>query len=324
MRRVKILLACFLTASSASAWDLFGHHVVCAIAWEEMDEPTRQGVIDVLLDAPKSSDIKSLLPPGSRPYAARSRELFLKTCAWADLVRDELLPERKELYDHPDWHYVNRFWTPQGAGFKLLPERGTLGKLVERLEVAARSAANGSRPASERAIDVAWILHLVGDVHQPLHSSGRVTERDPEGDRGGNDFKLDDLEAVNLHAFWDSILTRSRRKHHSESYFSWVTRVASELAEAHPRDRFGEEIGSKDFDEWSRAAAMLAMTEAYPSYLVRDSAPPREYQSRVFAVASRQGALAGYRLAELLEQIFREALTASGSSAAWACNGRGS
>ena len=54
----------------------------------------------------------------------------------------------------------------------------------------------------DRAMLTAWIFHLVGDIHQPLHSSTLVSQRlFPEGDRGGNSIKL--KQSYNLHALWD-------------------------------------------------------------------------------------------------------------------------
>jgi hypothetical protein len=304
---MKTLVAGFVLLFSTeplSAWDLFGHHVVGAIAWEQMDDSTRRAVSELLLQAPPDSDIPGLLPPGGRPYDVRARELFIKAQGWADLVRDEIWSNRKERYDHPSWHYVNHFWTPTASGPRPLPEKGTLGELVDRLEASKRASSDRDLPASERAVALAWVLHLSGDVHQPLHSSARVTEVDPNGDRGGNDFALDDEESSNLHAFWDSILRRARRQRHSESYFAWVSRVAAELSGLHPESSLAGEVANGSVEEWSRSGATIAMTTAYPDYLIRGAAPPKRYQDEVFEKATRRAALAGYRLARFLNEVY--------------------
>jgi hypothetical protein len=229
----------------------------------------------------------------------------VKAAGWSDLVRDEVWSKRKERYDHPVWHFVNRFWTPTAAGPKRLPEKGTLGELELRLRESEARVRDSSLAASDRAIALAWILHLVGDVHQPLHSSGRVTERDPDGDRGGNAFVLDDLESPNLHAFWDMILTRSRRQRYSESYFAWVDRVAREIDSLHPEGSLELELKNRSFADWSEAGVAIAMKSAYPDHLTRDAAPPPRYQEEVFAASARQVVLAGHRLARLLEEALR-------------------
>lgn len=52
-----------------------------------------------------------------------------------------------------------------------------------------------------------FLLHLVGDIHQPLHSTARVNEDYPRGDKGGNAFPLPShYGAKNLHAVWDKVL----------------------------------------------------------------------------------------------------------------------
>ena len=214
MRVSKVVFFAICCASSASAWDRVGHLVVDAIAWEHMSEPTRERAVEILRAAPRDA---GLALSGFGP-----RELFVRSGYWPDVVRDEAWPVRKEKYDHPTWHYVNHFWREDGTP---LPEMGLNGELLERLEALAGTVPD--------AVELAWLLHLVGDVHQPLHSSARVTNAEPHGDRGGNDFALDDPESWgNLHAFWDSIQMRARRKHHSEGYPAWVDRIAGEIHNA--------------------------------------------------------------------------------------------
>jgi hypothetical protein len=299
--------ALILLPPSVRAWDLFGHHVVGALAWENLSPSTRLAACELLQKAPADSDLPGLLPPGPRPFEARCRELFIKAQGWADLVRDEVWSNRKERYDHPEWHYVNHFWTEGPSGPRALPERGTLGELSTRLEESISRVGSSALPAPERAVSFAWVLHLTGDAHQPLHSSGRVTPQDPKGDRGGNDFALDDLESPNMHALWDSILRRARRQSHGESYFRWVSRVAGEVAAAHPRALLAGEAGVESPVAWSKEGAALAMSSAYPAYLERNAPVPKRYENEAFGISRRQAALAGYRLALVLERSLARA-----------------
>jgi len=299
-----LVLAAFVAhPGSLFAWDLFGHHVVGAVAWEELSPSTRLSVCELLQKAPADSDLPGLMPPGPRPLDARCRELFIKAQGWADLVRDEIWSKRKERYDHPEWHYVNHFWIPGPSGPRALPERGTLGELSARLSESISRVGNTSLPAPERAIALAWVLHLTGDAHQPLHSSGRVTSLEPKGDRGGNDFVLDDLESPNLHALWDSILRRARCQSHAESYFRWVSRVAVEVTTLHAKESLAREIAIESEEAWSKEGAAIAMRSAYPEYLERNAPLSKRYQDEVFAIAGKQSALAGYRLARVLERL---------------------
>jgi len=55
-----------------------------------------------------------------------------------------------------------------------------------------------------KSYDLSWLLHLIGDVHQPLRSTTRVSTTKPDGDDGGNGVKL--TSPANLHTFWDDVL----------------------------------------------------------------------------------------------------------------------
>jgi hypothetical protein len=72
--------------------------------------------------------------------------------------------------------------------------------------IAALPASSGASD-DVRSYDLVWILHLVGDAHQPLRGSGRYTRQIPNGDAGGNAEQVIPAtgETVALHAYWDSL-----------------------------------------------------------------------------------------------------------------------
>src|ERR1051326_4796576 len=63
----------------------------------------------------------------------------------------------------------------------------------------------------EKAYDLGWLLHLVGDLHQPMHAVNGISETLPEGDRGGNLVEIKGATdgASELHAFWDEVLGKT-------------------------------------------------------------------------------------------------------------------
>src|SRR5262249_27074500 len=72
--------------------------------------------------------------------------------------------------------------------------------------------ANENDPG-RKAIAVAWLFHLVGDVHQPLHTAQLFTVEYPQGDRGGNEICVRVTEAgqpMDLYRFWDGVITSSQ------------------------------------------------------------------------------------------------------------------
>src|SRR5690348_14084820 len=68
-----------------------------------------------------------------------------------------------------------------------------------------RTVLASSSPDELKSYDLVWLLHIVGDIHQPLHASTRVRQPDPDGDAGGNLVKLD-CAKCELHFFWDDLL----------------------------------------------------------------------------------------------------------------------
>jgi hypothetical protein len=86
------------------------------------------------------------------------------------------------------------------------PDRSD-GQLLNQLPGLVGTVGDAQASDSARAVALAWVLHLVGDAHQPLHNSARITPQDTAGDRGGNLFLLGGLyPRNNLHAFWDAIV----------------------------------------------------------------------------------------------------------------------
>lgn len=220
----------FIAAAPGHAWNDFGHELVARVAWQELEPEVRGRVLALLRQAPEDSRMHCLdLSPRDRDTLASEagdedrgggcdrfayrlgdaessedadRILFERAAYWPDLARD------LDKYNQPTWHYIGWTWR-QGADGSAhdtdLPvaEPNAVSQLAE----LARSVADRSRRPDERAIHLAWIFHLVGDVHQPLHAASRVTDRrdEREGDRGGNGFGLDEWNR-NLHAFWDGAL----------------------------------------------------------------------------------------------------------------------
>lgn len=305
MKRCFTLLAVFATlvlgARPAYAWDDFGHRLVARIAWNNMTPQARARAIAILRAAAPETGLRGSVT--GTLSAQRQMELFVFAATWPDVVRDTAQALRMEKYHHPMRHFVDTFWT-QNTDFgpvlpSSLPSEGDLVRDTPRLQ---RWLATGG--TQEKAIALAWIEHLVGDIHQPLHASGRVTPLDPCGDQGGNAFKLDafpDGGRRSLHSLWDGIITSTLRRE-GEAPDAFLTRAAAEVTGRHPRSEFAGEIGQHDFRQWAQASVAIAQHSVYVAPLVRNQAAPPAYRTAAFAAAEPRIALAGYRLADLLNQ----------------------
>jgi hypothetical protein len=86
------------------------------------------------------------------------------------------------------------------------------------------------------------------------------------------------------------------------------------VAGAHPQASLAREAGVESPEAWSREGAAIAMASAYPPYLERNAPVPKRYEDEAFGIASRQAALAGYRLALALERSLARASARAGAA----------
>jgi hypothetical protein len=299
-KRSTLVFALALLASlPAAAWDRTGHLVVARIAWQQLSPAARSAAAELLASAPDDAGLRQLLPERSSSESEAQAEHFQRAAYWPDIVRDEAFPSRRDTYHHGDWHWINHFFEQRGtdrAAYELT-DRPPVGRIVEQLEILVPAVGDATLPAAERAIDLAWVLHLGGDIHQPLHATARVTPTEPEGDRGGNLFALDGDH--DLHSFWDGILSSSNFHWFFWSEDAYVRRIAASITAEHPPSEYGERIDNLDFSSWARESFEISMARVYE--LEPGERPPASYQRQAVEIARERIALAGYRLARVLE-----------------------
>lgn len=307
---VCLIAIALLLPQTALAWNSTGHEVVARIAWEKMEPQTRLRVIALMLQVPTDADLASLLAEDERPLIFRQRDFFAIAATWPDIMRSDEFPDRKKKYSHSNWHYTNLFWKDQnGIPVDVLELQPEAVNVVERLNFLRTEVTNKNVAASQRGIDIAWILHLVGDIHQPLHTSARVTETEPTGDQGANLFLLTPKDTLpkdtkRLHGYWDDILNKSIPRKLNESEMAYVNRIASTIMQRHPEAKMKARLRQGEFAEWAKEGLASAKASAYPSWLKRFRTPSERYRKQVYNVAEPAIALAGYRLAALLDSLF--------------------
>jgi hypothetical protein len=288
MKRVWIALVLCLAALPAHAWDDNGHKVIARIAWDSMKQETRDEAIRLLKAAPPDSDLAA--------PALSDRELFLRAATWPDIVRDKSFRQRWEKYHHGKWHYINWFWEPGPPPRDRTDLQPDPENIVQKLGQLQTSLADATHSDADRAIDLAWVLHLVGDIHQPLHTSARVTPETPEGDQGGNLFKLTADET--LHWYWDQILVRIYLRRPGEDF---IAKIAERLERSYPERSQEPKLLPGRFEEWAKAGFATSKETVYvgvePGHI-----PSHAYREKAWQVVRPRFALAGYRLADLLDR----------------------
>ncbi len=268
MRSIVLLF----TALPLCAWNETGHKVVAEIAWRNLKPVVRQKVEALLKEHPHSGKW------GAHP--------LWEAAYWPDAIRGT-------EWDHPTWHYINLPFSPDGTPFP--PVNWDAPSVLTQIEAFRKTVSGAGTPAPERAVQLAWLLHLTGDVHQPLHAVARFTRTLPQGDRGGNSVYV--AGARNLHAYWDSLLGDTP----SEAF---ILKAADSLIRT-------EQKGPPNQNprDWVEEGFRIAQESAYTFGNENGSrrnpmALSDAYRVEAHRIGRARGALAGYRLAELLNRAF--------------------
>jgi hypothetical protein len=318
-----VLFFAFFGTSASWGWNETGHKVVALIAWEDLTPKARAAVAELLSHHPRYE--KDLLPDAPEsPHAAggadeTGRHAFAVASTWPDMVRGQGHPMHA-AYNHPVWHYINipfEDGAPATPASERAPAEPGPANIVEALEHCTRELKDPATPAEQKAIDLCWIAHLVGDIHQPLHAATRYSPQFPHGDTGGNsamvlrDPPFPNSEA-NLHFVWDALAGQFR----SESIDRYLA-TGLRADPAHARQRLIPAGQSPtDFAAWARDSHALAVEHVYlngklevaagrkggPTTQPAPGLPPG-YVKDAERLAMTRIATAGYRLADVLNSI---------------------
>jgi hypothetical protein len=284
-------------ATESRRWNVTGHSVIAAIAWNHLTPIARAKVVALLRSGPPEAHFGDLEPTSGTPDE-RARQLFVVASTWSDVIRNRAIAQH--AYDRPAWHYADYFWKEKDGKIESLPEMGPgVENAVERIR-ALRAVLAARGADSSRAVALAWIEHLVGDIHQPLHASTRVTPDLPKGDRGGNDFRLGG-NPNSLHAYWDDILDIVAPPDGDRG--AGVDRWANVIEQRLPMSSFTTAELDAGVDVWVRESVEISQRVLYPPTLAEHAVPGADYRKTADAVAEKRIALAGYRLAVLLNKI---------------------
>src|SRR3954470_13770798 len=181
LKRLIALLALCLLASPAGAWWEYGHYSVGRVAMLEVKPSTRAAVLRLLAQS-------SRLDTPQCPVRTIEEASY-----WPDCVKT--LGERFS-YAY-SWHYQN---VDICKPFDLKAACKDGNCVSAQIERNLKLLADRKVPTRERVMALAFLVHFMGDLHQPLHAGDK-------SDRGGNDFKASyGVMPSNLHAIWDGLL----------------------------------------------------------------------------------------------------------------------
>jgi hypothetical protein len=256
------VLAMVLSARLLFAWGSEGHRLVVRIA-------------DGMLTAAAQAQVARVLTPGESLAALGS---------WADEVR----PARKET---EPWHYIDIPLDSAGLDMKrdCLPQGCVISKISEFRKLWRDPAAS---PATRREA-LLFLVHFVGDMHQPLHCANH-------DDRGGNEVPVVFLgEATNLHALWDSALLQQMPAENKLLEIILPTLTAERV----------DEWSRGTVEEWAAESFRLAQSVVYlalpPAAAGKPISLGEAYERLAEPIVRDQIAKAGVRLAAILNESNR-------------------
>jgi hypothetical protein len=305
---------------------------VAKIAYDSLDKGTKDRMNEFLIKHPHYGTYLTK----NKPDGVDLKEwVFLRAATWPDWVRPPKAPSERNpdvvKYHRPNDHFTNlpvfpKDVTPDFAARirRQLRPHDVVCALKQRVEELRLETV----PPADKAVALCWMLHLIGDIHQPLHCAALFSpELFPHGDMGGNSVAVRiDGEKKRLHTYWDELLGVADDEipdtpRYAEEAYRLVIRNADALVKAYPAGSLGD-LKSKDFRAW--AAESLALAEEvgywggeiakiavvaprYPGELPEDARPvPDGYSKKAADVARRQAALAGQRLNDFLRLAFKE------------------
>jgi len=252
MKKLFSLLFIFVLVFQSFGWGATGHRVVGLIAERHLSKKAKKNIQKVL-----------------------EGETLAEVSNFMDFIKSDA------TYRHMSpWHYAT---IPQGTTYEKPPEEGDIIHTITRLITELQSK---NFTDEDEAFALKCLVHLVGDIHQPLHVGNGT-------DRGGNDIKLDYFwRGSNLHRVWDSGIIDGQQYSYTE-YSDWIDHATEQQEQ-----------------QWKTAAVL---DWAYESSEYRaqcyqtvpeDKKLTYRYNYDNLALVNQRLLQAGIRLAHVLNEIY--------------------
>ena len=310
LRLIPSTLLLLLALSVRSyAWSDTGHMAVAYVTYSNLTLAARNRVDTLVRLNPSYNSWLQMIPPGASP-STRKGLLFMIAATWPDQIKGDSqyvadgsaggnIPPNDGTADlnigysdramHKYWHFIDLPFSTDGTPLKRPSTPNA------RTQIAAfRAVLASNSPDALKSYDLVWLLHIVVDVHQPLHSAARFSESSPKGDDGGNLVTVCDPQCgTRLHSFWDGLLGTS-------SDPAYALRVGRSLPQANPV------LAAKlNADDWLRESFELAKSTVYKPPVGQGDGPyslTASYRKTASLLAAQRVSLAGARLAKILNE----------------------
>ncbi len=277
-----------LAPAPARPWGCEGHETIAFIARPQLSDTARTKIDYLLRNYPPSLD----------PFcSSQGLTRFAAASTWADDARNS-----QEFKHTAEWHFLD---IPRGATRdhvpSVCPPEGCVTKAIAKQVEVLKSTAKGAAKANA----LRFLLHFVGDLHQPLHCT-------TNGDRGGNCVPVRFFGQAptkdskgkwqpNLHSVWDSrILTRDPAYTNQRAF---AAKLTEQFAAQIPAWR----SAPVDLDGWAWESHLLAESITYGKLPIAIPVEPERHVLSSCKAGSDNIANRMLAIGEKLEQPYQDA-----------------
>lgn len=311
MKMIPILLLGAAACGHAFGWGCEGHQIVALIAAQHLTAAARAGVYQLLKENPMD-------PALSRFCKPVATDPLIDAATWAD--------DSKRGEKTATWHYLDiprgvehadlmKYCAPVGES---VDGKDRPGCILTGLQYEFNILKDKSRPAAERATALRYVIHFLGDLHQPLHT----TTNDDQGGNCTTVTLLEDPRKANLHGEWDYGMIQHYLKENTQTPAQLANRIDGEF-QSKGRPWLNDPI---DFARWIQEGHQIAEKLTYGKLHPKLPVAPAEngpgcnaerdktaalkidldakYNTAAMPVIEKQLAKSGYRLADVLNSVF--------------------
>lgn len=306
------LLLISILAANVICWHSTGHLTVARIA---------------ALDLQKFEEGQKALAWANKllqPYTkvcGEDKWPFTECATWPDKVKAQ------GYWMMAGWHFTdNRYYKP---GYVPPPDKkeiyqnqnavwaikDCMGSLMSK-DVDTQGKSDSSLMKS---ISLRNLIHFVGDIHQPLHTTGRFSAEHPDGDMGGNLFPIkhySNPQWNNLHFIWDHLFDMGQEIESplTQEENDWLTQWSEDIMALHPYEKLKEQMETSWSPEsWDTEGFNYVKTFVYNG-IKEGEEVPQDYQDAAKKIVKLRLALGGYRLSHSILYVYRKLMNGGQSN----------
>jgi hypothetical protein len=293
-RALSIVIVCFIICSPSISlgWGAGGHMMTAHIAFSRLNDKARAKVIELLAIEINPAEV------------TRKSKNFDNASHWADDLRPF-----KEFDSFKPLHFKDIFFSEDGTPLPEIDPNNIVKALEDNVEILKTSTDKNAQAQALR-----FVIHFVGDIHQPLHCTARVSAANPHGDQGGNLVKIKiaadggQLKDSNLHSYWDGGIGSFPRSgpNFAPPPLNTIGPAAKLAMKGNPATNAGLQLDEPfNYNAWVDESFDLAKKWAYKGVRIGKT-QTAAYNNNATRIARRRVAWGGYRLAALLNAIWPE------------------